>query len=183
MSELRERIVAAWNELDQRIIDMQSVSGALVSVLASKLWMDISNTNCDLLYQISCAYIIVKYRDITRTLYLTVSWWGPVFWITVYINLFIEKKFKQTLFTLFYCFFFYFSFYFCLWLTKIFVVIKVFLYSGIRNVSCMNYCLASFATYDSVHKGLVLKRDRGSPNDHLVLFSFEQNAPRGCSSI
>jgi len=31
---LGERIVAAWNELDQRIIDT-AVSGALVSVLAS----------------------------------------------------------------------------------------------------------------------------------------------------
>jgi len=31
------------------------------------------NTNCDLLYQISCTYIIVKYRDITRTLYLTID--------------------------------------------------------------------------------------------------------------
>jgi len=60
---------------------LQSVSGALVSVLASKLWVDISNTNCDLLYQISCTYIIVKYRDITRTLYLTIDSQlvGPVF--------------------------------------------------------------------------------------------------------
>jgi len=56
MSELRELIVAAWNALDQRIIDrlLHSVSGALVSVLVSKLWVDISNTNCDLLYQVSC---------------------------------------------------------------------------------------------------------------------------------
>ena len=52
---------------------LQSVSSALVSVLASKLWVNISNTNCDLLYQISCTYIIVKYLDITRTLYLTID--------------------------------------------------------------------------------------------------------------
>jgi len=60
---------------------LQSVSGALVSVLVSKLWVDISNTNCDLLYQISCTYITVKYRDITRTLYLTIDsqQWGAGF--------------------------------------------------------------------------------------------------------
>ena len=66
---------------------LQSVSGALVDVLASKLWVDISNTNCDLLYQISCTYIVVKYRDITRTLYLTIDSQlvgGRFFWITVY---------------------------------------------------------------------------------------------------
>ena len=38
MRELRERIVAAWNELDQRIIDTAGSQWcALVSVLASKL--------------------------------------------------------------------------------------------------------------------------------------------------
>ena len=74
MSEQRERIVAAWNELDQRIVDTAvSHCGALVIVLGSKLWVDISNTNCDLMHQISCTYIIVKYRDITRTLYLTID--------------------------------------------------------------------------------------------------------------
>ena len=42
-------------------------------MLALKLWVNISNTNGDLLYQISSTYIIVKYRDITRTLYLTID--------------------------------------------------------------------------------------------------------------
>jgi len=69
---------------------LQSVSGELVSMCLrrSKLWVDISNTNCDLLYQISCTYIIVKYRDITQTLYLTIDSQlvgGRFFWITVYI--------------------------------------------------------------------------------------------------
>ena len=51
----------------------QSVANSSPCLRRSKLWVDISNTNCDLLYQISCTYIIVKYRDITQTLYLTID--------------------------------------------------------------------------------------------------------------
>ena len=55
---LRERIVAAWDELDQRIIDTAAGSdGLVVFVLVSKLLVDISSTNCDLFYHISCTYI------------------------------------------------------------------------------------------------------------------------------
>ena len=88
MSELRDWNVSSLHGMNSICASsiLQSVSGALVSVLASKMWVDISNTNCDLLYQISFTYIIVKYRDITRTLYLTIDSQlvgGRFFWITV----------------------------------------------------------------------------------------------------
>ena len=70
--ELRERIVAAWDELDQRIIDTavgQWRTRLCACVKGSKLLVDISGTNCDLLYHISCAYIVAKYRDINTNAY------------------------------------------------------------------------------------------------------------------
>ena len=47
----------------------QSDSGILVFVLVSKLLVDISSTNCDFLYHISCMYVIAKYRDINMNGY------------------------------------------------------------------------------------------------------------------
>ena len=44
-------------------------SGVLVFMLVSKLLVDISCTNCDLLYHISCTYIIAKYGDINTNGY------------------------------------------------------------------------------------------------------------------
>ena len=72
-SELRERIVATWDELDQISASSipQSDSGILVFMLVSKLLVDISSTNCDLLYHISCKYIIAKYHDINTSSYWT----------------------------------------------------------------------------------------------------------------
>ena len=40
-------------------------------VLVSKLLVDISSTNCDLLYHISCTYVTAKYRDIDTNGYWT----------------------------------------------------------------------------------------------------------------
>ena len=71
ISELRERIVAALDELDQRIIDtaVGQWRTVLVFMLVSKLLVDISSTNCDLLYHISYTYVIAKYRDINTNGY------------------------------------------------------------------------------------------------------------------
>jgi len=46
-----------------------SDSGVLVFVLVSKLLVDISSTDCDLLYHISCMYVIAKYDDINTNSY------------------------------------------------------------------------------------------------------------------
>ena len=74
---------------DQRIIDTAVDSGVLAFMLVSKLLVDISSTNCDLLYyisnpikwyvtsrsDISCfdelLYVIAKYRDINMNAYWT----------------------------------------------------------------------------------------------------------------
>ena len=58
-----------WDELDQRIID--TVVGQWRNRLRAcvKALVDISSTNCDLLYRFSCKYIIAKYRDINTNSY------------------------------------------------------------------------------------------------------------------
>ena len=59
ISELRERIVATWDELDQRIINRPTAVGQWRTRLCAcvKAPVDISSTNCDLLYHISCTYV------------------------------------------------------------------------------------------------------------------------------
>ena len=72
MRELRERIVAAWNELDQRIIDTAGSQWCTrLRACVKALWVNISNTNCDLLYQISCTNAVLNYRQSAGV--------GPVF--------------------------------------------------------------------------------------------------------
>ena len=89
ITELRERIVAPWDELKKHIID--------TAVRQSSTWLcacvktvggHFCSTIRDLLYHISCTYIIGKYRDIninsyctTKTAYSYVR--VAVFWITV----------------------------------------------------------------------------------------------------
>ena len=58
-----------WTRSERHRYCSQSVAHSSPCLRRSKLWVDISNTNCDLLYQISCTYVIVKYR----TLYLTID--------------------------------------------------------------------------------------------------------------
>jgi len=66
ISELQERVVAAWDELDQRIID------AAVGQWRTRLHACVKALGGHfehLLYHISCTYVIAKYRDINTNGY------------------------------------------------------------------------------------------------------------------
>ena len=69
ISELRERIVAAWDELDHRYHNRTVAYSS--SCFVSKLLAYILSTNCGLLHHISCTYVIAKYRDINTNGYWT----------------------------------------------------------------------------------------------------------------
>ena len=72
ISELRESIVATWDELDQRIIDTAVGQWRTRLRACAKAFVDISSTKCDLLYHISCTYVVAKYGDINTNGYWTV---------------------------------------------------------------------------------------------------------------
>jgi len=64
ISELRERIVTTWDELDQHIIDTAGQWRTRLRACVKAL-----GEHFEHLYHISCMYVIAQYRDINTNCY------------------------------------------------------------------------------------------------------------------